>query len=193
MTAIKQTAKPLVMTYEDYLAEGEVMKRYDIIDGVREVTNPTEEHQDYVVNLVILFKEYGKKSGKGKAIVAPADILISRKPLRTRQPDVLFISHARRVNNRKLRDAAPLDPAPELVVEILSPSDTKKVLAGKLADYLKVNVLECWVVSPGARAVEVLDLSGGAVRSVKIYPEGETVTSVVFPDLMVAVADIFVE
>jgi len=90
-------------------------------------------------------------------------------------------------------DPAPISPAPELVVEILSPSDTKKVLAAKIADYQSVGVLECWVVSLRARTVEVLSLTAEEVESVRVYDEMETVQSVQFPDLQVAVADILAE
>jgi Uma2 family endonuclease len=185
--------KSETLTYEQYMAEGEVFLRYDIIDGVRIVTNPTEQHQDILFNIAAAFKQFGKSSDQGKMILAPCDILIRRKPLRTRQPDVLFISRERHALNRPSTDPAPLSPAAELVVEILSPSDRRTVLDAKLADYRSVDVLECWVVSPSARTVEVLRLTPTHEESMAIYGEGETVHSIRFPDLYVAVADIFAE
>ena len=60
-------------------------------------------------------------------VVAACDVLIAYEPLKTCQPDVLFISYER-FGDRDPLDPSALNPAPELVVEILSPSDTKSVL-----------------------------------------------------------------
>lgn len=182
-----------LLTYEQYLNEGVIKLRYDILDGVRIVSNPTSRHQDILLNLGEAFRDYQRKQKTGRVQIAPRDVLIWRAPLRTRQPDVLFISMTRLAQNPPSTDPAPISPAPELVVEILSPSDTKKVLAAKIADYQSVNVLECWVVSLRARTVEVLSLTAEEVESVRVYDEMETVQSVQFPDLQVAVADILAE
>ena len=182
-----------LLTYEQYLNEGVIKLRYDILDGVRIVSNPTSRHQDILLNLGEAFRDYQRKQKTGRVQIAPRDVLIWRAPLRTRQPDVLFISMTRLAQNPPSTDPAPISPAPELVVEILSPSDTKKVLAAKIADYQSVNVLECWVVSLRARTVEVLSLTAEEVESVRVYDETETVQSVQFPDLQVAVADILAE
>ena len=191
--AIAIQHQPQLLTYEQYMDEGEVMLRYDILDGVRFVSNPNRRHQTLLLNLAMLFDSYKRQFGSGEVLIAPCDILIRRAPLRTRQPDVLFISTLRLSQNPPDTNPAPLSPAAELVVEILSPSDTKKVLADKIADYQSVGVLECWVVSPGARTVEVVSLTAYLVESVRVYDEMETVQSVQFPDLQVAVADIFAE
>ena len=182
-----------LLTYEQYLNEGVIKLRYDILDGVRIVSNPTSRHQDILLNLGEAFRDYQRKQKTGRVQIAPRDVLIRRVPLRTRQPDVLFISMTRLAQNPPNTDPAPISPAPELVVEILSPSDTKKVLAAKIADYQSVGVLECWVVSLRARTVEVLSLTAEEVESVRVYDEMETVQSVQFPDLQVAVADILAE
>ena len=191
--AIAIQHQPQLLTYEQYMDEGEVMLRYDILDGVRIVSNPTSRHQDILLNLGEAFRDYQRKQKTGRVQIAPRDVLIWRAPLRTRQPDVLFISMTRLAQNPPNTDPAPISPAPELVVEILSPSDTKKVLAAKIADYQSVGVLECWVVSLRARTVEVLSLTAEEVESVRVYDEMETVQSVQFPDLQVAVADILAE
>ena len=182
-----------LLTYEQYLNEGVIKLRYDILDGVRIVSNPTSRHQDILLNLGEAFRDYQRKQKTGRVQIAPRDVLIRRVPLRTRQPDVLFISMTRLAQNPPNTDPAPISPAPELVVEILSPSDTKKVLAAKIADYQSVNVLECWVVSLRERTVEVLSLTAEEVESVRVYDEMETVQSIQFPDLQVAVADILAE
>ena len=194
-------APPKLLTYEDYLTEGEINLRYDIIDGVRIfMPSPTENHQDRVGNIYLAFRSCKPMSGRGKAIIAPQDVLITRSPLRVRQPDVLFISSIRHALNRPASDPGPLDPAPELVVEIVSPSDEKKlpgekrtVLNAKLEDYASVDVRECWAARGVTQTVDVWQLSPLGNVIAATYGMGENVQSITFPDLTVAVADIFAE
>ena len=88
VTAEKVAAPTL--TYEQYLAEGEINRRYDIIDGVRIwMPNPTVRHQDVLFNIATAFKAFGRVSGQGRMVVAACDVLITYQPLHTRQPDVL--------------------------------------------------------------------------------------------------------
>jgi Uma2 family endonuclease len=189
LTAEKQAVQTL--TYEQYLAEGEINCRYDIINGVRRwMPNATIRHQDVLFNIAAAFKAFGRATNAGRMVAAACDVLIDDAPLKTRQPDVLFISHER-FGTRDPLDPGALDPAPELVVEVLSPSDTKAVLSGKLRDYRRVQVRECWVVSPDAQTVEALRLTPEREETLAVYQMGETVQSAVFPELSVAVAEIF--
>ncbi len=187
--AEKPTARTL--TYESYLAEGTVNRRYEIRDGVRHwMPNPTVRHQDILFNIATAFKAFSRSSREVRMVVAACDVLITYAPLKTRQPDILFIS-PERFGDRNPLDPSALDPAPELVVEILSPSDTRTVLAGKLRDYRRVEVRECWVVSIDTQTVEVLRLTPEAEESQAVYSGVDSVRSAVFPNLLVPVTDIF--
>jgi Uma2 family endonuclease len=184
---------PRLLTYEEYLAEGEVMQRYDIVDGVRYVTNPNRRHQRILVRLTELLRAYERSSRVGEVLVSPTDVLISREPLRVRQPDVLFISYARLAHCAAEDDPEPLLVGPELVVEILSPSESRAVRAGKFEDYRRAGVDECWVIVPEARIVEVLRLNAGVIESMALYRADEEVISRIFPDLRVPVAALFTD
>ena len=189
ITAEKQAAQTL--TYEQYLAERETNRRYEILEGVRcWMPNPTVRHQDVLFNIAAAFKAYSRTSGAGRMVVAACDVLIDYAPLKTRQPDVLFISHAR-FGSRDPLDPGALDPAPELVAEVLSPSDTKTVLSGKLRDFRRVDVKECWIADVDAQTIEVLRLSPEREETLAVYSIGEVVQSVVFPGLSIAAAEIF--
>jgi Uma2 family endonuclease len=189
------------MTYEEYLTGPVEKTRYDIIDGwkiyrkygAKNLPSPTQGHQDIVLNLGEAFRAFQRSAQQGRVMIAPRDVLISRRPVRTRQPDVLFISNSRLENNVPSDDPAPLTPAPELVVEILSPSGTRRVQTAKIADYVSVDVRECWLVSIEAETVEILELTGSEIKTVAVYGRGQTVSSVIFPGLMVNVDTIFAE
>ncbi len=194
LTAENLTAQkpaPAILTYASYLAEGTINRRYEILDGVRHwMPNPTVRHQDILFNIAAAFKAFSRSSGEGRMVVAACDVLVTYAPLQTRQPDVLFISHER-FGDRDPLDPSALDPAPELVVEILSLSDTRAVLAGKLRDYRRVEVRECWVVSSDTQTVEVLRLTPGAEESVGVFSGVDIVRSAIFPHLLVPITDVF--
>ena len=191
MAIAEQFISQKLLTYEDYLTEGVVYGRYDIIDGERiTMASPTDGHQDIVGNIYELLRVYQRRARIGKAIFAPSDVLVTRRPLRTRQPDVLFISYER-YTGRNPQIAEPISPAPELVVEVLSPSETRSIRAGKIRDFCTVDVKECWVVNVDDQTAEVLRLtSEGPVREA-LYGLGQTLQSLTFPDLTIALDDIF--
>ncbi|MBC7528944.1 MAG: Uma2 family endonuclease [Chthonomonadaceae bacterium] len=180
-----------LLTYEDYLAEDDDNRRYDILDGVRYYMGPTRQHQEILLNVAENFRFFQKKFRQGRTIISPCDILISYAPLRTRQPDVFFISCEQLAKNGQATDPTPLFVAPELVVEILSPSDTKRVLHDKLDDYAKVGVREAWIIDQDLQNIEVLRFTPDGIETAAIYGSDETAISLTFPDLSVAVADIF--
>lgn len=179
-----------LLTYEEYMAEGEINRRYDIIDGERIfMASPTDGHQDIVLNIAELLRAYQRRAGIGKVMIAPCDVLVTQNPLRTRQPDVLFISRGR-YGERDSRSAEPLSPAPELAVEVLSPSETRGIRAGKIRDFCAVDVKECWVVNMDAGTVEVLRLTAGGPVREALYGKGQLVSSLAFPGLALALDDI---
>ena len=180
-----------LITYQDYLSEGVVNRRYDIINGERiYMTQPTDGHQEIALNIAELFRQYQRLTQVGRTFIPPVDVFISASPLKTRQPDVFFISRVR-YGGRTARDVVPLSPAPELVVEVLSPSDTRSVRQAKIADYCAVDVQECWLVSPEAETVEILRLTPEGPICLGVFRRGQSVQSLTFPDLILATDDIF--
>ena len=187
------------MTYEEYMDGPEEMARYDIIDGwkvyrlygEKQLPNPTREHQRILGRLLRCLQDYEVQSGRGQVIAAPCDVRITHRPLRNRQPDLLFISNERLADNPPSDNPAPLSPAPELVVEIVSPSDKPAVLAAKIADYRAVDVREVWVVRAGPQSIEIVGLSVDEIATVAEYSRGQTAVSPAFPDLTVPVDSVF--
>jgi len=180
------------LTYEAYMAEPETEGRYDIVQGVRIfMAGGTWRYQRAAKRVEQAFDRFEEGAGIGLNVTAPFDVLIRRFPrLQTRQPDVLFVSHLRLAQGGGIPEVGPLEVAPELVVEIVSNSETQRILNDKIADYVDVGVDECWVVRPDDRTVEVLTLTADGARSVRVYGDGEAIVSVVFPTLSVPVADV---
>jgi Uma2 family endonuclease len=194
MTAAQTKLPRPTLTFEAYLDEGEINQRYDIVDGIR-VMAPAPVYLNQVVsdNITEIFRHFVRARRTARAVSSPIDILIQKRPLRTRQPDVLLMSETRYVQNGGRAMQSPLTIAPELVVEILSPSDRQEALAQKLADYRRVDVRECWLVDIIAQTVERLRLIGDVTTSEGVFGAGDTLSSLVFPDLRVSVSEILAE
>lgn len=167
---------PKILTYEEYLATPCIRRRFEIIDGILEynVPFPSFEHQDSLGEFFAAMRQAAR--GKGKVIVAPFDILIRREPLRTRQPDICYFSQDRLQAGKPAKTAVP-----DLVVEILSPSNTRKAVVEKFGDYATAGVNECWMLDLRTRVLTVWRLDRGVFRPGKAFRWGHVVQSAVFP------------
>ena len=76
-----------------------------------------------------------------------------------------------------MRGRSPLEVSPDVVVEVLSPSNTRSEMAARLEDYRQIGVYQCWLVSPEAETVEVIDLTGSEPRSLAVFGREDTLTS----------------
>ncbi len=191
MAVLEAEIAPELLTYEDYLSEGVVYGRYDIIDGVRHfMPNPTPLHQEIAGAIYELLRAWQRKTRLGRTFMAPRDVLVRINPMRTRQPDVLFISNER-IGGQPLTEPAPFGQAPELVVEVLSDSDTRQMRFAKIRDFCAIGVNECWLVSPETESVEVLRLTSEGPVQEALYGLGQTLQSITFSDLTLALDDIF--
>jgi Uma2 family endonuclease len=110
------------LTYAESLALPEMRARYSIIDGEL-VTDaaPTPDHQTVLQELFVKLDSLMRALRLGRAFLAPLDIVIRQDPPRTRQPDLMFISNARRY----IIGQRVIESGPNLVIEILSPSNTR--------------------------------------------------------------------
>ena len=182
------------ISFEDYLLMPEINHPYEIIDGKFMLSPvPPPVHQRMSANIFKRLDEHVEAENLGIVLFAPIDIILQHHPLRTRQPDVLFI-HKDKLSGTgfdAIEELQILEIAPDLVVEVLSASDTEKVLSGKLADYQRIGVKECWLVSREARSVEVLQLTKEQFQSLGHFGLGDTIQSQVLPDFQLTVDAIF--
>jgi Uma2 family endonuclease len=182
------------LTYEAWRALPETKQRYEIVDGVMLMPpGPTADHQWIMMTILRPLDDFVKERGLGVVLPAPVDLLIQREPLRTRQPDILYLSAERTgIRGRaELRGLQFLEIAPDLVVEVLSPSNTRRDVEDRLEDYRRIGVKECWLVRPEAETIEVLRLSGEEATSAGIFGVDGILRSEVFSDFTLPIGDIF--
>ena len=181
-------------TFDQWQALPETTQHCEVVDGVLIMPpGPMGEHQWTVRVIFRGLDPFVAERGLGIVLTSPYDVLIQREPLRVRQPDIMVVNAALTGIARPsdLVGRRFLESPPLLVVEALSPSNTRRDLAERLADYRSIGVLECWLADFPARTVEVLRLSADAAITVAVYGMGDTLQSEVLPGFALPVADIF--
>ena len=188
------TAGVKTLSFDEWQALPEMKQRYEVVDGVLLMPpSPMGEHQWLDLEIATWLKIFVTREGLGIVVTAPYDVLIRREPLRVRQPDIMVVNAALTGISRPadLVGRAFLELPPLLVVEILSPSNTRRQVQEKLEEYQSIGVPECWLVNFPARTVEVLRLSGDGVAVLGVYGMGDVLRSEVLPEFELPIADIF--
>ena len=173
-------------TYEDYLSLPEDGNHYEIVNGVLYMApSPTGEHQDAVGRIYHYLLVNLEFAGLGKVRFAPFDVRLS--PKHVFQPDVLVVlnTHRDRIQRRFILGA------PDLVVEIASPSTANIDRREKLDAYARSGVPEYWLVDADAHTVEVLMLEAGTYRSLGVFEDEDTLPTKIVPNFPVQVHQFF--
>ncbi len=134
--------------------------RYEAIDGALCVTPaPTVRHQLIHKNLVRPLLPLLEEPGHGLVLYAPVGVEFPATQEGV-QPDIIFI----RQDRLGIVGADWIRGAPDLVIEILSPTTAKRDRTIKRKLYDRQGVAEYWVVDPEAQTVEVWDFAGAATE-----------------------------
>ena len=192
ITTAQPTTGRLVVDWEGYLNLPEDLTHYEIIDGeVIPLASPTLKHQEIVLTLAERLRQFTRAKRLGKVLTAPFDFVIRRAPVRTRQPDLFFLSRDRLHDWAQLQEQPRLEFAPDLVIEILSPSETYTYWSEKLQDYFVLGVPEVWLVDVDKRAIEVQVREAWGYRSLGWFAGEQVVPSRVLADLELKPAEVF--
>lgn len=174
-------------TYQDYAAIPEDGHRYEVVRGVLYMSPaPNMRHQRIAGRIFYYLVTYIDLRGLGNVYQAPADVELSSGNIV--QPDVFVIRniHLDRETSSRLRGA------PDLVVEVASPSTARYDMNEKLNAYARAGVPEYWIANPDAHTIEVLKLEGSEFCSLGLFSGSAVLTSLVVPDLPVRVEQFFV-
>ena len=155
--AVRETApayaaarKEPLYTISDYYALPEE-RRTELIDGVfYDMSAPSMMHQKILGDLYLLFRECAEKHNMPcEVFLSPCDVRLDRDDYTMVQPDLLVICHGIDIH------AVRYEGAPDLAVEILSPSSRMKDMVLKLHKYQNAGVREYWIIDPEHRKVTV--------------------------------------
>lgn len=172
-------------TYSDYLQLPED-KRYEILDGeLCVVPAPNIRHQRVGLRLRLALYLYAQNHGLGEVFDSPCDVVLSEENVV--QPDILFV----RSRRHHIVGPANVGGAPDLAVEILSPSRRSTDLEIKRKIYARFGVQEYWIVDPDAATVEVLVWSERGYSLAGVYGSQDRLSSPLLPELNLLLSEIF--
>jgi len=174
-------------TYKHWLNFPNDGWKYEIINGVLYMSPaPAIAHQDSSGELFAQMRFHAKNNDLGKVLAAPTDVYLPGHPVPV-QPDILFIKKDRL--DIIAEDA--VRGVPDLVVEILSPSNESYDRTTKMKLYEQVGVPEYWLLTYWRKTIEVYQLENGVYKLTGKYQLGEIVHSSQLSGFEIAVEAIF--
>ncbi len=179
------TVKTPLFTYDDLAQLPDDGKRYELADGELIVSPaPLTYHQRVSARFGHLLFQ-AEDAGWGRMFTAPTDVHFG--PYQVVQPDLLFVGNERLT----IIEARYIAGAPDLIIEILSPSTRDHDLGWKKTLYAREGVRFYWIADPIAKTV--LPLTRGAEDYDEATPlqAGDTLACPLFPEITVEVARLF--
>jgi Uma2 family endonuclease len=160
---------------------------YELVRGeVRRMTPAGFRHGAVAAQIVFLLQSFVKPRGLGVVGTAETGFVLARGPDTVRAPDVWFVA----------RDRIPAEPssegfgqlAPDLAVEVMSPSDRPDDVQGKILEYFAAGTRAVWVAFPRTRTVTVYR----APQSIRLLSPEESLSGEdVVPGFSCRVAELF--
>lgn len=170
-------------TYADY-AKWDDDQRWELIDGFayNMTPAPRTKHQDLLGNLFREISVY-LKGKQCRSFLAPTDVVLN--DFNVVQPDLLVVC-----DRSKITDAN-IQGAPDLIIEILSPSTSRKDRREKKSLYEQFSVREYILVDPSNEVVQRFVHTDGRYGAEEIFGWDETMQIAIFPDLVLNLWEIF--
>jgi len=188
---VKPASPALKLTYDDFVLFPDDGKRHELIDGEHYVTpSPNIRHQQIQGDLFGLIWSYLQVHPVGRVFTARLDVLFSDYDVV--EPDLLYVSNIRA---SEVLTPTNVRGAPDLVVEICSPSTRKRDETIKRHLYERSGVSEYWIVDPDIDVVRVYRRERDVFdRAVELSREGgDVLTTTLLPGLEMPLARIFRE
>lgn len=127
-------------------------RRYELLDGVLvEMAPPGGEHGSVSFEVAFALGAHVKAGALGQVLINDVGIVLGRDPDRVRGPDVCFIAA-----NRIPAGGIPktyVEVVPDLIVEVISPTDTATEVQDKIMEWLRAGARLVWAVYPNTRQV----------------------------------------
>ncbi len=178
-------SQAIKLTYEDYCNTPDD-ERYELLDGDLFMTPaPRVSHQKAVIKLGARLYYFVEERELGVVLSSPCDVVLSDTDVV--QPDLLFVSNER----AHIMTEENFQGAPDLVVEVLSPSTADRDLTVKRALYAKHGVKEYWIVDTDARTVTVLLRDSAGLIEIGVCGAGQTLDSPTLSEFTINPDEIF--
>ncbi len=181
-------------SYADYLT-WQCTERIELLKGyIRKIAAPNTKHQRVSYRLERIFGNYLDKKNC-EVFHAPFDVrlynrkksLLQAKDVFTVvQPDICIVCDATKI------DTKGCNGAPELIIEILSPSNSSTDIKDKYELYAEAGVTEYWIVYPEEEHIQQYVLDNEVYKIHNVITKTEKITPYLFPDLTIDLEKVFI-
>lgn len=180
-------------TYADMLTWSEE-ERVELIYGQRHImAPPSRRHQEILTTILLQLGSF-LKDKKCKVYPAPFGVrLFEREGDSPSQVDTLVEPDLTVVCDPDKLDDAGCKGAPDLIIEIISPSTQRHDRLVKYNLYQRAGVREYWIVDPASRTVSVYTLEDGAYHAAAVYAGTDCVPVGVLEGCGVELAGVFAQ
>lgn len=194
ITALSQLDLDGNYTYADYLL-WHFEERVELLRGkIRQMAAPSRNHQTISGNLHRAFSNALWRN-PCKVYTAPFDVRLTRfskaknkEVTNVVQPDLCVICDPEKLDDRGCIGA------PDLIIEILSPGNSRTEMKDKFELYEESGVLEYWIVSPIEKTIQVFKLNeAGKYIGLRPFVEDETMNTAIVPNLEIDLRDVFMD
>lgn len=176
----------LKFTYREYRALPETGPRYQLVEGELLLSpSPNFRHQRLVAKVFNALFNHVEHQKLGHVLSGPIDVILNDENVFV--PDIVFVSNAR----MKIEVEEGLRGAPDLCVEVLSPSNKALDRETKRVQYARAGVLEYWIIEPSAKTVEVFRLQENPGAPVRTLQSNERLTTPLLADFTLDLETIF--
>jgi Uma2 family endonuclease len=175
-----------LFTVEDFRAMPQGPPYYQLVEGELIMSpSPNFFHQVVARNVFTILHDFLRQRRLGEVYFAPVDVFLSDKNVF--QPDLFFLSNA----NRRLIEMDGIHGGPDLVVEIVSPSNGLLEKRRKRPIYAQYGVKEEWLIEPTLEQIHRYDFTVGAAKPVRIIDSDETFETPLLPGLAISAVEVF--
>ena len=182
-----------VYTYADY-CKWQFEQRVELIKGIifKMSPAPNRVHQKLTGTIYRLIGNV-LENRSCEVYIAPFDVRLPRKSkndediITVVQPDVCVICDAGKL------DSLGCVGAPDLIVEVLSPGNSKKEVKTKFDVYEEAGVREYWIVDPVHQSVQINKLENGRYKPMRALVAGDIVTTEIIPGFSLDLGELFKE
>lgn len=178
------TAQELLELQSEVQSEG---RSYELLDGVLvEMAPMGGAHGQIMSRVSHILNTHIDAGGSGVVLAGDVGIFLRHDPDRVRAPDVCYFAQDRLPANRA--PAGYLDVMPDLIVEVISPSDRAAEVQEKIQEWLSAGARLVWAMYPQTHSIAAYEPLGTA----RVYTESDTIDAEpVLPGFSARVADFF--
>jgi len=171
-----------ILTTAEYLQTAESLRVQELIYGqLRVEDSPAFRHQNLLLELAVLLRVFVGQHKLGTVCIAPQDVILDPARALIVQPDLMFISKARR---EIISDH--IWGAPDLVVEVMSPHPRIGQLEERLHYFKQYGVKECWLIHQLAREIEVINFRRHDAGARRMFRGIEAIESELLPEFRIS-------